>query len=755
MKILMLTSRMDIGGAETHIYTLSKELTALGHKVFCASAGGATAQALRAIGVVHFTLPLDKKTPDALLISYRAIRSIIKKYGIDTVHAHSRIPAVIAAKIKKDADAREIRTQKRKKADLFAEANESSSRDAFTFVTTAHLPFRTSPLLRKVSAWGERCICVSEDIRDYLRSEYGVPNRRITVIENGIDMTKFRPASPQEKQKMRAQLGIDSRAYVICSAQRSSESRAALPLFMAEHAGELCPHGEVILLLLSGAVGDERDMSEEIRALADKANAELGRRAVIIIEGKPDVSRYLDASDVFVGVSRAAEEAMCSGVPVIIAGNEGYGGILTKNNAEQLSRANLTGRGCEAGFSELSSDVKTLKNTRVRSFCSSFCLSFARERFSSQKMADETVRFYEEAHNKKKKNDLLIIGHYGASNLGDDDACALLTEHFSEGYNLNFVCKNKSALASVTDAQGILRTDIRGIVSAAKRSDAVIFGAGNLMQDDTSNRSLRYYKFLLGLVRRHTPKVAIFANGIGPIHSERNEQVVCEMVGCADYVSMRERVSAEYAKRLSLRNDINTAADVVYLSKKQASQPTVAPAVLRKLDNKRYFIICPRENTDKKVLDAIVSLAKNSSVQGLVALIIPMQRPADCGVCEKLHAEIPDSVLMPYPTDAAELLELLSGAEYCVGGRLHAGILSICAACAFVGYDSDDRIKNNLAYAGVGAYVRADLVDFDALVRALERERAARDSGKYRIARDNLALLAQRELDSLSDFIES
>ena len=763
MNILMLTSRMDIGGAETHIYTLSKELKALGHEVFCASAGGRTAKELRSIGVPHFTLPLDKKTPDALLVSYRAIRSIIKKYNVNVVHAHSRIPALIADRIKK-----------------------SRCGESFTFVTTAHLPFRSTPFLRKISAWGERCICVSEDIREYLRCEYNVPSRKTTVIENGIDTSRFRPATAQEKQKMRTHLGIDSRAFVICSAQRSSESRAALPLFMAEHAKELCSRSEVLLLLLSGAVGEERDMSAEIRAAADRANAELGRRAVIIVEGKADVSPYLDASDVFVGVSRAAEEAMCASLPVIIAGNDGYGGILTKSNADKLSRANLTGRGCEAGFSSLADDIKALKNTRVRAFCSSFCLSFARERFSSQKMCEMTVHFYEEALCIKKNKDLLIIGHYGASNIGDDAVCSILSERFSDEYNLHFVCKNKTALAAVTDAHGISRTDIRGILSAAKRSDAVIFGAGNLMQDDTSNRSLHYYKFLLGLVRRHTPRLAIFANGIGPIRSERNEQVVCEMVGCADYISMRERVSTEYAKRLTLRNDINCAADIVYLARGKAvtaspaplaptrakasvirgtesdlsgahavPQPSVNTGIMRELNGKRYFVICPRQNTDKKTLEALAAHLKSADSRGLCAVIVAMQDTQDVPVSQSLHAQIPNSIIITSQFDATELLQILMTAEYCIGGRLHAGILSICASCPFVGYDSDDRIKHNLSYAGVGAYLRAGSFDSDTLSSAIERERNAVANGRYKCARENLALLAERELDSLCEFIKS
>ena len=40
MKIMMATMGLDIGGAETHIVELAKELKARGHDVFIVSNGG-------------------------------------------------------------------------------------------------------------------------------------------------------------------------------------------------------------------------------------------------------------------------------------------------------------------------------------------------------------------------------------------------------------------------------------------------------------------------------------------------------------------------------------------------------------------------------------------------------------------------------------------------------------------------------------------------------------------------------------------
>ena len=47
MKILILTDRLDVGGAETHIALLARELIKDGHEVTVASSGGAIAERLK------------------------------------------------------------------------------------------------------------------------------------------------------------------------------------------------------------------------------------------------------------------------------------------------------------------------------------------------------------------------------------------------------------------------------------------------------------------------------------------------------------------------------------------------------------------------------------------------------------------------------------------------------------------------------------------------------------------------------------
>lgn len=64
MNILMVTMAFGIGGAETYILELSKELLRRGHSVTVASSGGVYAEPAEGAGAVHVTLPLSENISD-------------------------------------------------------------------------------------------------------------------------------------------------------------------------------------------------------------------------------------------------------------------------------------------------------------------------------------------------------------------------------------------------------------------------------------------------------------------------------------------------------------------------------------------------------------------------------------------------------------------------------------------------------------------------------------------------------------------
>lgn len=65
MKILMATMGLDIGGAETHIVELAKELKAEGHDIVVASNGGVYVPEIVAAGTATTRSPCTRRDAGA------------------------------------------------------------------------------------------------------------------------------------------------------------------------------------------------------------------------------------------------------------------------------------------------------------------------------------------------------------------------------------------------------------------------------------------------------------------------------------------------------------------------------------------------------------------------------------------------------------------------------------------------------------------------------------------------------------------
>ena len=149
MKILMATMALDIGGAETHIVELTKELQRQGHEVVVVSNGGVYVPEILAAGARHYNAPLHRRAVGDMRRAYGVLKDVVRKEQPDIVHAHARIPAMLCGQLAK--------------------------REKFPFVTSCHGVYQISGVLRALSDWGERTLAVSEDIRDYLMKEYHIP----------------------------------------------------------------------------------------------------------------------------------------------------------------------------------------------------------------------------------------------------------------------------------------------------------------------------------------------------------------------------------------------------------------------------------------------------------------------------------------------------------------------------------------------------------------------------------------------------
>jgi D-inositol-3-phosphate glycosyltransferase len=170
-------------------------------------------------------------------------------------------------------------------------------------------------IYRRASAY----VCISRDIeREALLA--GIPHKRVHYIPHGVDLERFHPARPGERDAIRASLGWPLDRPVVLFVGRLSTEKGVLDLLEAWRV----LFGTDALLVLVGPDMPKHPWNAGPAARAFVEEHELGDR--VRFEGPTeDAAPFYRAADLFVQPSHfeafgiSAIEAMASGVPVVAA----------------------------------------------------------------------------------------------------------------------------------------------------------------------------------------------------------------------------------------------------------------------------------------------------------------------------------------------------------------------------------------------------------------------------------------------------
>lgn len=359
MNILLVTMEMNIGGAETHVLELAKELQKKKHNVFVVSAGGSLVEELNKNEIKHIFAPLKDKKISHVLSSMKILKNIIKDEKIDVVHAHARIPGVICGFVCKKTKTH--------------------------FVTTIHGIYRNNFLLKRITNWGEKTLAVSNDIREHAIETYKLAPEKISVTINGINLEKFK------KDDSNKECGIDfsDNKKVIVHVSRLDKASSDVANMLIDISNELDKEIEKgIKLVIVGGGSNLEELKEKTK---DKSE-------VILTGPRNDVAQILNNADVFVGVSRAALEAMATGVPVILLGNpqygQGYQGVFNEVGLELARKTNFTCRGLKNIDKEvLKKDIISLLKENKEAM-GEYNRKIVVSEYSTEKMAKDAIELY-------------------------------------------------------------------------------------------------------------------------------------------------------------------------------------------------------------------------------------------------------------------------------------------------------------------------------------------------------------------------
>ncbi|WP_100641243.1 glycosyltransferase family 4 protein [Marinobacter salexigens] len=298
MRILQALPALYSGGVERGTVEFAADLVRHGHESFVVSSGGPLAKHLQEQGSTHIQMPIHRKSP-ASFGQIRPMRNLIRELQPDIIHVRSRMPAWIVR--------------------LAWKGLPSHQQPAV--VSTFHGMYSVNPY-SAIMAKSDHVIAVSNCVRNYVIDNYQVPERKLTVIQRGVDVGYFqqRELSETWRQGLFVQFPQLEGKRILMMPGRISRWKGQLQFLdaMAEITREKpdC-HG----IIVGGAEpGKERFMQE-----LEQHRSKLGLTDKVTFLGQRDdmAELYLFA-DLVCHMSTKAEpfgrtvtEALSSGTPVV------------------------------------------------------------------------------------------------------------------------------------------------------------------------------------------------------------------------------------------------------------------------------------------------------------------------------------------------------------------------------------------------------------------------------------------------------
>jgi len=690
MKIVHLIGGGDTGGAKTHVLYLLKELSRHMEVKLISLRPGIFADEAREMGIDVAVVKSGNIFSDI-----RRVTEIICRGNYDIVHSHGA------------------------KANMFSLA--ARRKTGLPTVTTVHSDYRLDYMhsLSKRLTIGlfnsialriiHNHIAVSGNFRDMLISRKFNP-LDIYVLYNGMDFSI--PAAKYSRKRLieKYKLNIEEGHIIVGIAARLYPVKSIETIV---RTAKLVKDKNPKVKFLIGGDGEDRKRLEALTASLDLKDT------VFFLGWLDDPNELMSSIDISVLTSisesfpysilegarfkKATISTRVGGIPDLIEhGKNGY-----------LFEPGDVGR-----FAELI--LELADDGGKRTAMGELLYEKALNEFSVESMARTQIEIYNSIlkkhtalNNGQKPYDAIIQGYYGFRNIGDDALLMSIIndlKRYKPDIRLMILSKDPVGTAKDFHVASISRVSMLRIYKGMKNARAFIYGGGNLLQDNTSTRSLFFYLSTVWLAKKLNLKIMFYANGIGPLKKRMNRLITKKIMNQVDVITLREELSFEELKSLDIgkprilltsdaaftvaddRKSFNT--DILRLLNLKNGKPLLGISLRKypgheKVEHEKY------ESAIAQAIDSMVSK------HGAWPVFFPMQHPDDVPILENVAAKMKNEcTIVKEKLSIYETFDLISEMHMLLGMRLHALVFAAVAAVPMVGLVYDPKIQGFLDYIG-------------------------------------------------------
>ena len=357
----------------------------------------------------------------------------------------------------------------------------------------------------------------------------------------------------------------------------------------------------------------------------------------------------------------------------------------------------------------------------------------------------------------ERRPGLLLCGAYGIDNLGDDAMLIALRDGIAAafpGRRLTVLSRRPGQTKRRFRVRTRYTFNLWGFWREARRCAVYLNGGGNLLQDETSSRSLWFYLLTLWLAKRCGCKVVMIGSGIGGLRKPRNRRLTRRIVNaCVDRIALRESDSLQELNALDIgRPAIEVAADPALAL--PPADPDAADSYLlsQGLDPGGAYLclaLRPWPGGEARLPDWAALCEYAYKRYGLTPVFLGIEPKSDDAVAKNIAARLscPHYILRPIgnPALAAAVLGKMRAVA---AMRLHALVLAAGSGAPLVGVSYSEKVAAFMSALGCAACVPLDGASSDVLVTLLDAA-LSEDTDARKIRTAALKQTADGNLDAV------
>lgn len=324
--------------------------------------------------------------------------------------------------------------------------------------------------------------------------------------------------------------------------------------------------------------------------------------------------------------------------------------------------------------------------------------------------------------------DILISGYYGFENSGDDAILMAILDNlrtYKKDIKVLVLSKKPEDTKKIYGVDAANRFSINEVVNSMKSSKVFLNGGGNLIQDDTSTRSLMYYLSTIWLAKRLGLKVMLYSNGIGPIDRRINRIITTNIINQADVITLREEASLQEVRRLSVNKpQVLVTADPAFTLKpctdSEASAILDAEGIKK---NTPLVGISARKWRGHETYSQKIAASADYLYEkhGISSVLIPMHYPHDMEINNEIASMTKHKpYIISHKYNVPQTLGIIKSMDMIIGMRLHALIYGASLQVPVVGLPYEPKVEDFLGYINQPSAGNVESLDYNRLLETIE-----------------------------------